>query len=384
VRVEASGEGGRRRRPRLTLVPSLRAAIILVVPLSAAGCAMFGSDSRPPPRDGARPPSGVVRVEPVSRIAAAYVVGNRVHGLPATRAPRRLAGAVNAPFTTTLAPAAVASADDPGTIVYHAFLAGRPVLRRYDAARRRDSVVANGAFSIAWRRDGALAYFRGIRPKVRDPDRHRGHVIVRRGDRSVRWTRRPGRYVAAAWAGERLLAYRLTRLSADLLAFDGPRRARTLARNAFLVAVSPDGRHALTSRAGARGAAVHVRDVATGVSTAELSLRTTFVAPGSWAGDRAVGATNLGLVVFRIEPDRIALDQTLDVDLTVYPTGLQEPRLDPSGRHIVAWAELAAKPRQAVAETALVECDRMTLECRQGPSAPGLQPPRPIYNPSRP
>jgi hypothetical protein len=37
-----------------------------------------------------------------------------------------------------------------------------------------------------------------------------------------------------------------------------------------------------------------------------------------------------------------------------------------------------------VADAALVDCDRTTLHCRQGSSTPGLQPPRPVYNPSRP
>ncbi len=335
-------------------------------------------------------------VRPTKEVAAPHVIGNRAYGLPGTRRAHRLAGTVNAPFTGTLAPAAVTRADNPGVVAYHAFLRGRPVLRRYDALRRRDSVMARGAFSIAWRGDGALAYFKGLRPKVRDPKRYRGHVVVRAadGDRRVRWTSRPARYVAAAWAGDRLLAYRLSPLSGDVLAFDGPRRIRVLARNAFLVAISPDGQRAFVSRPDSAGATVRVVDVATGHVDAEVSLRgdrdpdarqpTTYVSAGSWFGDRVVGATNLGLLVFKIEPGRIALEQTLDVDPTVFPTSFQEPRADPSGRRIVAWAELAAKPRQAVAEAALIDCDRTTLHCGQGPAAPGLQPPRPIYNPSRP
>jgi hypothetical protein len=191
-----------------------------------------------------------------------------------------------------------------------------------------------------------------------------------------------------------LIAYRLSRLSADVLAFDGPRRVRRLAKNAFLVAISPDGRRAFTSRPGTAGATVRIVDVATGTSTGALSLQseaasdarraTTFVAGGSWFGDRVVGATNLGLLIFKIEPGGVTLEQTLEVDLTAFPTSFQEPHADRSGRRIVAWAELTTRPRQAVGETALIECDRMTLRCRQGPAAPGLQPPRPIYNPSRP
>lgn len=384
----------------LDLRRRIRGAAVLVVPLIVASCAPFG-DSGSPADDGSSSPapaapSGVLRVRPADEVAAPHVVGNRAYGLAGTRRPRRLAGTVHAPFTATLVPAAVPRADDLGVVAYHALLRGRPVLRRYDAARRRDSVIASGAFSIAWRRDGALAYFKGLRPKVRDPRRYRGHVVVRSdlSDRGVRWTSRPARYVAAAWAGDRLLAYRLSRLTGDVLAFDGPRRIRVLARNAFLVAISPDGQRAFVSRPDSAGATVRVVDIATGAVAAELALPrdhgpdarqpTTFVTAGSWVGDRVVGATNLGLLIFKIEPERIALEQTLEVDPTVFPTSLQEPRADPSGRRIVAWAELAAKPRQAVADAALVDCDRTTLHCRQGPSAPALQPPRPVYNPSRP
>jgi hypothetical protein len=270
------------------------------------------------------------------------------------------------------------------------------VIRRYDCERRKDSVSAEGAFSIAWRDDGTRAYMKGLRPKVADPESYRGHIVVRqRGERvGVRWTSRPARYVVAAWAGERLIAYRLTDLSADLLAFDGPRRVRVLARNSFLIALSPDGRLAFTSEPDSAGATVRVIDLATGSATARLSLRgtaatdsrqpSTFVAGGSWVGDHVVGSTNLGLLVFKVEPRRIELEQRINVDLTRFPTSLQEPRFDPSGRRIVALAELVAKPRQAVPEAALLDCDRMTLHCRQGPSAPGLQAPRVLYNPSRP
>jgi hypothetical protein len=374
----------------------VRAAIVLLLASWLTACSLSGSDDESrsagrsaSPRSGpaAAPPTGELRVEAVDEIAAPHVVGNRVYGLPGTRGPRRLAGVLNAPFTVNLAPAAVPRPEDGGAIVYHAFRSGRPVLRLYDGERRRDSVLADGAFSIAWRRDGTLAYFKGLRAKVAEVNRYRGHVVVRtqRGDRPARWTARPGRYAVAGWARDDLIVYRRTRLSADVLAFDGPGRPRVLARNSFLVSISPDGRQAFTSRPGPSGATVEVIDVASGTRLArEDDQPTSFVAAGSWSGQRVVGATNLGLAVYRVQLGRIALEQTLEVDLNAFPTGLQEPRLEESGHRIVAVAELAAKPRQAVAEAALVDCDRMTLECRQGPPAPALQPPRVLYNPSRP
>ena len=392
------GEGGRAGRPLPTLLLRVCRLVVLAGLTLATGCAGFGSDSPPPAREtpgSVDAPSGRIQVRATDELAVAHVVGNRIRGVPGIGRRQRLAAPVNAALTGTLAPAAVPPPGGGRSVAYHAFDDGRPVLRRYDAAGDRDVVIARGAFSVAWRRDRALAYFKALSPKVNDPRRYRGHIVVRSGGRETRWTERPARYVVAGWAGDRLLAYRLTRLSGDVIVLDGPGRQRMLMRNAFLVAISPDGRRAFTSRPDASGAGVRVVDLATGAPSAELSLRrdeasdgrqpTTFVSAGSWFGDRVVGATNLGLLVFRVSSSTIALEQELDIDPTVFPTSLQEPHaVDADGRRIVAWAELVAKPRQAVPDAALVECDRLTLRCRQGPSSPGLQPPRPVYNPSRP
>ena len=389
-------------RPPSLILP-IRVVLLTIVASWAAGCSLSGSDNDSDPQPGAGrppaagmgPPSGAVRVEGTGEIAVPHVIANRAYGLPGTSGPRRLATAVNAPFTVNLSPAAVSRPGAGRVFAYHAFRARRPVLRVYDGVRRRDSVLANRAFSVAWRRDETMAFFQGSRRSVEDVTRYRGHIVVRgpaRG-RSVRWTSTPGAYVVAAWAGDALIAYRRSRLSADLLIFDGPRRARVLAEDSFLVALSPDGRQAFISRPAASGATVEVVDVASGESAGRRPARdrpaagdqpTTFVAAGSWFGERVVGATNLGLAVYRVGSDRIVLEQTLDVDADTFPVGLNEPQVDESGRTIVSWADLAAKPRQAVAEAALVECDRSTLKCRQAPPAPGLQPPRVIYNPSRP
>jgi hypothetical protein len=376
--------------------------VLLAATLS--GCDVSGGESRSgtdrgsPGSGAAAARSGPLAVREARGLRAAYVSGARVHGLAGARSPRRLATAVNAAFTGTLVPPAVPKPGNDGVLAYHALRRGRPVLRVHDAVRDRDTAIAEGAYSLAWRRDGTLAYFKALRSRVPNPERFRGHLVVRKMGRgsSRRWTSTPDRYVAAAWAAGRLLAYRLSGTSANVLVLDRPRRVRVLARDAFLIAVSPDGRRALVGGTQTTaGTTVRVVDVGTGATATAFSIRgrhvpgsrarITFVGSGgSWSRDYVVGPTNLGLVVFKVTSGRIALEQILTVDLTTFQTGIQEPRLDSSGRRIVAWGELTPSPRQPLPNAVLLACDRIARQCRHGRPHPGLQPPRPIYNPSRP
>ena len=91
-----------------------------------------------------------------------------------------------------------------------------------------------------------------------------------------------------------------------------------------------------------------------------------------------------GFAVFRIQRDRIALEQVLGLDAGAFPLGGFEPRLLRSGRTFAAWAELQSRPRQAVPSAVLLECDRVTRRCRRGREVSSFPGPRPLYNPSRP
>ena len=79
-----------------------------------------------------------------------------------------------------------------------------------------DSAYVVGAFSLAWRGDGAIAYFKGAEPRLprRRPVRGRRlRARLRRRARDRRWTEKTDRYVVAGWAGRTLLVYRVGRAS---------------------------------------------------------------------------------------------------------------------------------------------------------------------------
>lgn len=373
------------------MLKTLTATLLLATLL--AGCKHSQRAAKAEP---ARSGKATVAPEP-SDLRVAHVVEDRVYGLRGIPADRRLAAPVHAPFTGAMSPPAVPRALRSGELAYNAFRGQQPVIRVHDARAKRDTVIAEGAFSVAWRSDGRLAYFQGLRRRVHDLNRFAGHVFVRSGgEAAVRWTSQPARYVAAAWGRKRLLAYRLARARLpDLLVFDGPRRLRVLAKASWLVALSPDGGRALVAKHGSAGATVSVVDVATAQILGRLRLdRTTVPASpqpitdvasgGSWAGELVVGTTNTGLIVLRVNAAGIAVEQVLLFDLTAFPIGVNEPQFDVSGRRIAAWVELAPRPRQVISDTALLDCDRTELRCRQGRPAPGLAGPRLLYNPSRP
>ena len=400
-RPPSSARVGKYVAERMVRVHPIVAAV--AVALSLGGCLHAAEQRRPgahPRAERAR--SGAVAVvERPQGTDAAYVAGDLAHGLPASSGPERLAAGVNSTFITTLSPAAVLDPASRRLLAYNSWSGKGPVLRLRDLRTDADTVLERGALSIAWRSDGALAYFKGRRTAVdlRRRERPRGHVVVRRSRqaRPRRWTSQAGDYVVAAWARKRLLAYRIAKGKRwpDLLALAGAGRARVLAQRSSLVALSPDGRRAFVAAYGSSRPLVRVLDSAGGEELARFRFGRGGAAPrgepvrwvlesGSWEGDIVVAAASPGLLVFRVGPTDVTLEQILRFPGGSFPLGVFEPRVDRSGRRIVASAQLAERPRQAVPDTAALECDRLARRCVQGPPVSAGQGLRLVYNPSRP
>ena len=365
-------------RPHLPLV------VALLVPLALTACSLGESEAD---EKAAPARSGAVKLVERGETAVSWVGERNVHLRGGGSI--ELGAAVNATLIGTLAPVAVPSASG-AAIAYNSWRGRRPVVRIRDLRTGRESVLAEGAHSPAWTRDGKLAYFKALEPELRDPRRYLGHVVVRRsrGAPPGRWTAAAGRYVVAGWARGRVLFYRVGESFPDLLVLDGRQRQRLLARGAALVAISPDGRRAVVSRYRALPPVVRVVDIRSGRTVAGLramaGVRVDYVLEsGSWVGDLVFAATTNGIAIFRITGGALRLEQVL-LSAGTFPVGLLEPRAAAGGRRVSAWGELQRRPRQGVPDAVLVECDRVTLRCARAGVASSASPPRPVYNPSRP
>ena len=266
---------------------------------------------------------------------------------------------------------------------------GTPSLRVHDQAGH-DLLLERGAYSLAWRGDGAIAYVKGLDADFRANEPYSGQVVVRSGihGRALAWTTEPARYVVYAWAGSRLLFYRLYEgETLQLLVADGPGRIRPLC-DGSAIAVSPDGtRVAVLSRDAQN---IRILDVASGRELAWLNLATATPQlawlgySGSWSGDHLVTSASAGLAVFHLGPGSIELEQVLGLDQAQFPNGVQEPRFaDEAGNQIVAAADVPPQGG-APAVSFLLACDRIARVCERGEPAPAQDWLRLVDNPSRP
>jgi hypothetical protein len=346
---------------------------------------------------------------PAAKPPALYTVGRSLVGPPGV-GQVRLALPPVAPLAGWLTPAAVPSPDSR-FVAYNAWRElrkddpslswkdqgispgdplARPSIRLHDLESGDDRILANGAFSVAWRADGALAYFQGTGRSYRAGVPYAGHVVVRRSARSParRWTSSPARYIVVGWAGATLIAYVEHEGEAlDVLALDGPGEVRKLARGAGVVAISPDGSEVLLERGPEAGAPrVELVSVASGARLATLDLTTVDPAvgvvsyAGDWEGSLAVAPSSSGLAVFAVAGRRISLVRAIRA---AGDHGVAEPRFGAAGR-ITGWTSTAAGG-------AFVDCNRVTGRCGRAVPLPAMRGTdgypawrRPVYNPSRP
>jgi hypothetical protein len=322
---------------------------------------------------------------------------------------------VIAPLTGSLTPVATASADG-AFVVYSSWkqvaqikpdaraqglVTGQPVgipsVRLFDIRTGKDVLLANGAASAAVSTTGAVAYFAGDTPAVRENTEYTGRVVVAdsRNSKPRVWTSGPARYFPYAWAGSELLVYRGIQDSegADLYAYPGPGEAHLLAPDAFAIAISPDASKVLAA-VGVR--TLEVIRIADGAVEDTLSLDapsepgspTTPAAlmyGGSWVGDRIVANSDRGLVVLNV---RGGLHIESLFETPSFPHGVNEPVLVDE-THVQGWADLAHPEKSAddvgepAYDNALVDCDLATGSCAVGQSDPARTWTRWIMNPSR-
>jgi hypothetical protein len=321
-----------------------------------------------------------------------FTVADRLHGVPGKDAVR-LAAAPVTPLAGWMTPAASPSpdgrfvaystwrrlrADDPlrswaDQGIGDGDALAIPSVRVHDLATGGDALVAEGAYGAVWRADGALAYARGRDTAYRAYRPYETHVVVRKSieEPEQTWSAEPGRYVPVAWAGDRLVAYRLSEGEhVDTLVLAEPGVERMLVPGGTVVAVSPDGAEAFVEDGAAAGRPrVRIVDVATGETRAAARMDIPVGYGGDWRSDLVVASAGRELRVFRIRDGRIGLERR--IALGAFPT---EPRFaDPEGRRIVASAD-----------GHFVECARLAGSCVEHRPGARSEWHRLVYDPSRP
>jgi len=366
---------------------ALGAAVLAVGVAAVVGFGVFGAH-------GAVPRTGPLSIHAgLKKPPGAVVRGTTLVDEKGAR--RELGAAVSGSMMGPLSPVAVRSSDGK-LIAYNtwqelravdadrAFSAqgikegaalGVPSLRILDE-QGKDFVLARGAYSAAWRHDGAIAFVKGVDPIFRASPTYAGQVVVRTSahGRDVSWADAPAHYVVYAWAGDRLLFYRIgLGEKTELLVADAPGKIRSLAEGTA-IATSPDGaRVAVLSE---DATSVRVVDIATGreqswldVTTATPALR-WIAYSGSWVGDHVVAPASAGLAVFQVGPDSLILEQVLGLDQAQFPAGVQEPRfVDDSGNEIAASADVPPANGSG-GVSFLLECDRIARTCERTDAAP--------------
>jgi hypothetical protein len=275
---------------------------------------------------------------------------------------------------------------------------GVPSIYIHSLLDGQDTLLADGAFSLAWRSDNVVAYFEGLEREYRANERYLGRIMVRSSPSAspLPWTAEPDRYIAIAWAGDALLAYReLEGEQLDLLVLDGPYRSRVLAIGGTLVAVSPDGTKVLVNMPGPNPEAA-LLDVGSGLRLATLELGRLRVGGsnlslqylgngGSWVKDLVVAESDLGIVIVSVRDTVMEVSRILPLIPRPFRMGIHEPQfIGDTGTRFVGWAPIPGKGGQAKNRLYVyVDCDLMSSVCIEG-AARTERTFYEVYNPSRP
>ncbi|MFV0295245.1 MAG: YncE family protein [Hyphomicrobiaceae bacterium] len=228
-----------------------------------------------------------------------------------------------------------------------------PSIRSVDLDSGDESIVAQGAFSLAENQDGRLAFFKGSEDQFKLDKPYVGNIVVQSpsGQEQEIWTSSAASYIVVGWAGSTLLAYEKFEGEAlSVIALDGPSDARVLRPMSSIVAISPDGTRVLLTNPPAH--TVELVDVATGASLDVLNVsedtpdsirNPSYVGyAGDWQGDTvAAGLSNsngLGssIILFRIDGNTISVVDVVDPDMPKGTLGMYEPRLN--GNELYSWA----------------------------------------------
>jgi hypothetical protein len=377
------------RRPKL--------AAVVVAAAAAAAITTFGVFGA----HGAAPRTGPLVVHAgLERPPAQFVRGDGLYDGKGGRV--QLGAPVSGALMGPLSPVAVSSPD--GTLVYNSWrelrsvdgersfskqrisdgdALGVPSLRVRDG-KGRDFLLARGAYSAAWRGDGALAFVRGVESEFRAGRVYQGHVVVQDAihGRAVAWTSEPARYVVYGWSGERLLFYRIgLGEKLELLVADGPQRVRPLTDGSAIAISQDERRVAVLSQ---DGTSVRILDIASGRELSWLDVTTT--APslawvgysGSWVGDHVVAPASAGLAIFHVGSNSLELEQVLSLDRAEFPLGVQEPWFsDDTANEIAATADVPPRDGRP-GLSFFLQCDRIERTCRRGDAAPAKEWLRPV------
>jgi hypothetical protein len=148
----------------------------------------------------------------------------------------------------------VVPSPDGRYVVYQTMRSDTPMLYVHDTIASRERLLARGAQSVAWSRDGRIAYFKADHERYEERNgSYVGRVVVQTLDGTPTvWTRRAARYRVLAWArGELLVEVVLCYLAncrntpaSGVYALKPSGRLRPL-HLATVAALSPDGRYAL-------------------------------------------------------------------------------------------------------------------------------------------